>query len=185
MDSFFGGLIRLFLAQPVAQGVGLLALLIGISAFIQRSDQRLRLWLTLYQVAIGIHFWMMGAGAAALSAWLSSGRTLLSSRTRNLWIMTAFLLLVWGVGVPKVTMAIQWLPLIGTTLGTWGLFRERGIRMRLYMLSGTVCWVAHNFAIGSIGGTLIEASFLFVNSHTIFRLWRHTESVPAAQNGNG
>jgi len=127
----------------------------------------------------------MGAGAAALSARLSSGRTPVSSRTRNIWLMTVFLLVVWGVGLPKVSSAIQWLPLIGTTLGTWGLFREQGIRMRLCMLSGTVCWVTHNFAIGSIGGTLIEASFLLVNSHTIFRLWRQTEAVPLAQNGNG
>ena len=76
--------------------------------------------------------------------------------------------------MPDITQPIQWLTLIGTTLGTWALYREQGIRMRLIMLMGTVCWVTHNFVIGSIGGALIEGSFLFVNSHTVFRLWRQS-----------
>lgn len=165
-------LLTLVQTQPLAQGVGFLALLIGSSAFTQRNDERLRRRLTLFQVAMSLHFCLMGANAAAFSAGLSCGRTVISGHTRHRGIMAVFLLLVWGLGVPNVHSAVQWLPLVGTTLGTWGLFREQGIRLRLCMFAGALCWVTHNAAIGSVGGTLIETSFLFINGHTIYRLWR-------------
>lgn len=165
-------LIELFAANPLAQSVGLLAFLVGIATFIQRSDQRLRILLTLYCVVIGAHFFLMGGQTAAYAAWLSGLRSFVSTRTRHIAVMSLFLIVVWGVGVPNITQPIQWLTIIGTTLGTWALYREQGIRMRLLLLMGTVCWVTHNFVVGSIGGALIEGCFLFVNSHTIFRLWQ-------------
>ena len=60
----------LFQQQPLAQGIGLAAMLVGISAFRQRDDGRFRLRLCLYQAAIALHFFLMGAGTAALSAGL-------------------------------------------------------------------------------------------------------------------
>lgn len=173
----FSHIAELFIANPLAQSVGLLAFVIGISAFVQKNDQRLRLFLTLYCAVIGMHFFLMGSSTAAFAAWLSGIRSFVSSRTRHVAVMTFFLLLVWILGIPNITQPIQWLTIIGTTLGTWALYREQGIRMRLMMLMGTVCWVTHNFTIGSIGGAMIEGSFLFVNSHTIYRLWRQRHTV--------
>lgn len=165
-------IIALFAENPLAQSVGLIAFGIGISAFVQKNDQRLRLFLTMYCAVIGLHFFLMGSSTAAFAAWLSGIRSFVSSRTRHVGVMIFFLLLVWFLGIPNITQPIQWLTIIGTTLGTWALYREQGIRMRILMLMGTVCWVTHNATIGSLGGTMIEGSFLFVNSHTIYRLWR-------------
>ncbi len=179
----FSHILELFAANPLAQSVGLFAFVIGISAFIQKSDQRLRLFLTMYCAVIGLHFFLMASSTAAFAAWLSGIRSFTSSRTRHVAVMTFFLILVWVLGIPNITQPIQWLTIIGTTLGTWALYREHGIRMRLMMLMGTICWVTHNFAIGSIGGAMIEGSFLFVNSHTIYRLWRQRQQAsnqPAA-----
>lgn len=170
--TFLHNIAELFAANPLAQSVGLIAFGIGISAFIQKNDQRLRTLLTLYCLVIGAHFFLLGATTAAYAAWLSGLRSFVSTRTRHVAVMLFFLLVVWVLGVPNITQPIQWLTIIGTTLGTWALYREQGIRMRLLMLMGTICWVTHNFVIGSIGGALIEGSFLFVNSHTIFRLWQ-------------
>ncbi|PTF35837.1 hypothetical protein BUY60_15765, partial [Staphylococcus epidermidis] len=36
----------------------------------------------------------------------------------------------------------------------------------------TCCWVIHNFWAGSIGGTMIEGSFLLMNGLNIIRFWR-------------
>ena len=93
--------------------------------------------------------------------------------------MLLFLLLVWGLGIPGITSPVQWLPILGTTIGTWGLFRAQGITLRLSMLAGGLCWTSHNILIGSIGGSLIELSFLFVNCHTMYRMWRQPQSSPA------
>lgn len=170
--AFLHNLVALFAANPLAQSVGLLAFAIGISAFLQKNDQRLRALLTLYCVVIGVHFFLLGATTAASAAWLSGIRNFVSTRTRHIAVMGFFLVLLWVLGVPHITHPIQWLTLIGTSLGTWALYREQGIRMRLLILLGILCWITHNIVIGSIGGTLIEVSFLLVNSHTIFRLWQ-------------
>ena len=169
----------LFQQQPLAQGIGLAAMLVGISAFRQRDDGRFRLRLYLYQGAIALHFLLMGASTAALSAGLSCIRTTVSGHTRSPWVMLFFLLLVWGLGIPGITSPVQWLPILGTTIGTWGLFRAQGITLRLSMLAGGLCWTSHNILIGSIGGSLIELSFLFVNCHTMYRMWRQPQSSPA------
>ena len=87
-------------------------------------------------------------------------------------VMLFFLVLVWVLGIPGITSAVQWLPIIGTTIGTWGLFRARGLALRLCMLSSTVCWLVHNIWAGSWGGILLEGSFFIVNGHIILGLYR-------------
>ncbi len=165
-------LVELFAASPLAQSMGLLAFVIGILTFTQHNDQRLRLFLTVFSVLIGIHFFLLGGVTAAYAAWLSGLRSFVSSRTRHMAVMIFFLAIVWLLGVPNITQPVQWLTVIGTTLGTWALYREKGIRMRAIILLGTICWMIHNYAVGSIGGAMIETCFLFVNSHTIYRLWQ-------------
>jgi hypothetical protein len=162
----------LFASNPLAQSVGLLAFFIGISAFVQHHDRRLKVFLALYCAVIGLHFFLLGATTAAFSAWMSGIRSFISTRTRHWLVMLFFLLIVWIIGIPKIVEPIQWLTIVGTTVGTWALFREQGVKMRLMMWTGTVCWVTHNVVIGSIGGAMIEGTFLFVNGHTIYRLWR-------------
>lgn len=116
-----------------------------------------------------------------MSGWLSGLRSFVSTRTRHFAVMSLFLAIVWLLGVPNITQPIQWLTVIGTTLGTWALYREQGIRMRFLLLMGTVCWVTHNVVVGSIGGALIEGCFLFVNTHTIYRLWRQRAARQTGQ----
>lgn len=164
--------VALLTANPLAQAVGLAAFILGIWTFRQRNDQRLRVFLALFSVVIGIHFFLLGGVTAAYAAWLSGLRSYVSSHTRHVAVMIAFLVMVWVLGIPHITHPIQWLSIMGTTLGTWALYREQGIRLRLVLLTGTLCWMVHNYAIGSIGGAMIETCFLFVNGHTIYRLWR-------------
>ena len=89
-----------------------------------------------------------------------------------------FLLLVWIVGIAQITAPIQWLAILGTTLGTIAVFRENGTQMRLLMLSSSCCWVIHNLVIGSIGGAFIEGSFMLVNGSFLLRFAR-TRPCPA------
>lgn len=85
-----------------------------------------------------------GLLAAGISAILSGMRSLASSRTRNGWVMVKPILLVWALGLSRLAHPMQLLPLIGTTTGTWGLFRLQGIALRLCLLCGTVLWFVHN-----------------------------------------
>lgn len=172
MISTLHALLELFRANPLAQSMGLLGLAFGVLCFVQRDDQRLRVMLTIFSVVMGLHFFLMGGTTAAFAAWLSGLRSYVSSRTRHFAVMLFFIVLVWVLGIPKITQPIQWLTVIATTIGTWALYRERGIRMRVILMLSTVFWMTHNYVIGSIGGAVIETCFLFVNGHTIFRLWQ-------------
>jgi len=123
-------LAELFAINPLAQSVGLLAFGLGVLTFAQRNDQRLRVFLTVFCAVIGAHFFLLGAPAGAYAAWLSGVRSYVSMHTRHVAVMGFFLVLIWVTAVPSITKPVQWLAVIGATLGTWALYREQGIRMR-------------------------------------------------------
>jgi hypothetical protein len=120
---------------------------------------------------------MLGLWAGALAAWLGTIRTYVSIRTKNIWVMSGFLMIVWVVALPNATTLVDYFPIIGTSLGTWAMFREKGLRMRCLMFFGTLCWLSHNFLVGSIGGTIIEAIFLVVNARTMFMLFTEQAKI--------
>ncbi|ELY3466136.1 YgjV family protein [Cronobacter universalis] len=159
-------------AYWLAQGVGVIAFLIGITTFFNRDERRFKLQLALYSAVIGGHFFLMGATPAGMSAELNALRTVISLRTRSLWIMTLFIVLTLTLGLVKLHHPIELLPIIGTVASTWALFRCTGLTTRCVMWCSTACWVTHNFWIGSIGGTLIEGSFLIINGLNIIRFWQ-------------
>ena len=76
------------------------------------------------------------------------------------------------LGLGKLQQAMELLPIIGTVASTWALFRCKGLTVRCVMWCSTACWVTHNLWLGSIGGTLIEGSFLIVNGLNIIRFRR-------------
>ncbi|WP_194207008.1 YgjV family protein [Superficieibacter sp. 1612_C1] len=159
-------------AYWLAQGAGVIAFLIGITTFINRDERRFKLQLAVYSSVIGLHFFLMGAYPAGMSAELNAIRTVISLRTRRLWVMSVFIALTLILGFSKLHHAMELLPIIGTTVSTWALFRCKGLTTRCVMWCSTACWVAHNFWLGSIGGTLIEGSFLIMNGLNIIRFWR-------------
>lgn len=159
-------------AYWLAQGVGVIAFLVGITTFINRDERRFKKQLSVYSVIIGVHFFLMGASPAGFSAMLNSVRTLITLRTRSLWVMTLFIVLTGGLGIARFHHPMELLPVIGTIVSTWALFRCTGLTTRCVIWCSTVCWVAHNLWLGSIGGSLIEGSFLVMNGLTIIRFWR-------------
>jgi hypothetical protein len=74
-------------------------------------------------------------------------------------------------GIWLADSVVQWLPILGSCIGTYALFCLDGIKMRLAFVVGTICWLSNNIIVGSIGGTLLEATLLAVNCMTIWRLY--------------
>jgi len=159
-------------AYWLAQGVGVLAFLIGITTFINRDEKRFKLQLSLYSAIIGVHFFLMGALPAGMSAELNAVRTIISMYTRKLWVMGVFIALTLFFGLVKLHHPVELLPIVGTVASTWALFRYQGLKVRCIMWCSTACWVTHNLWLGSIGGTLIEGSFLIMNALNIIRFRR-------------
>ena len=156
-------------AYWLAQGVGVIAFLIGITTFFNRDERRFKKQLSVYSAVIGVHFFLLGTYPAGASAILNAIRTLITLRTRSLWVMAIFIVLTGGIGLAKFHHPVELLPVIGTIVSTWALFRCKGLTMRCVMWFSTCCWVIHNFWAGSIGGTMIEGSFLLMNGLNIIR----------------
>ena len=52
--------------------------------------------------------------------------------------------------------------------------------MRLLMLLGTLLWLVNNLVVGSVGGSLLEATIALTNSWTLWRLWRRPPEAAQA-----
>ena len=78
-------------AYWLAQGVGVIAFLIGITTFFNRDERRFKKQLSVYSAVIGVHFFLLGTYPAGASAILNAIRTLITLRTRSLWVMAIFI----------------------------------------------------------------------------------------------
>lgn len=89
-------------AYWLAQGVGVIAFLIGITTFFNRDERRFKKQLSVYSAVIGVHFFLLGTYPAGASAILNAIRTLITLRTRSLWVMAIFIVLTGGIGLAEV-----------------------------------------------------------------------------------
>ncbi len=154
-----------------AQLVGYLAFFLGVIAFAQRLDWKLKFLVGSECVAYTAHFFLLGNNAAAVSAALASLRTFASLKTRSAWVAGFFLLANIVLGLAVATSWAAIFPIAAGVSGTVAVFFLRGVAMRLLLLCATLCWLTNNILSGSIGGTLLESSIALVNATTMLRLW--------------
>ncbi|KII76709.1 YgjV family protein [Vibrio renipiscarius] len=155
----------------LAQAVGMFGFAIGTTAFLHRDGQRFRLHLMIFQFIMCGHFVMMDAMVAAFGSGISAIRSYSSTKTQSTGVMVFFIVMIWGMGLPQLDYLYELLPIIGSTVATLALFKFQGLPMRLLMLVSSCCWVINNLLMGSIGATLMEVIFIFVNLSTILRLY--------------
>lgn len=164
----------------LAQAIGMLSFALGILCFYQRDDQHLRIMMVVMNLNHALHFALLGAVTACLSALLSVVRTGISIKTRSRSVAYLFILISLAAGLYLAEVWYDLFPILGTCIGTYALFCLSGIRMRLAFLCGAICWLTNNIIVGSIGGTLLEATLLAVNSFTIIRLYRGQKALGQA-----
>lgn len=163
-----------------AQLVGYLAFVLGVTAFLQRDDRRLKLFLFTESAAYVAHFLLLGNPTAASSAAVSGARTLLSVRFRSRRLAVIVIAVYLGLAAVLSRTAAGWLPAVGSCFATWGLFTQHGIRMRVLVLVSTLLWLANNVVSGSIGGTVLEAFIAAVSVVTLVRMIRAPPAGVAA-----
>jgi hypothetical protein len=157
-----------------AQLSGYAALILGVTAFLQRRDRRLRLFLVAECAAYVVHFALLGNPPAASSAAVSGVRTLLSLRLRSRALALVVMAIYVVLGAVLTQRCAGWLPVVGSCLATWGLLTKQGIAMRLLVLASTCLWLVNNIVSGSIGGTLLEALIATASTITIVRMARES-----------
>lgn len=155
-----------------AQCLGWLAFALGVACFLQKSDLRFKLLMSLECLAYVLHFLALGQMAASASAMVSVGRSLASVRYPTAAVGVAFMGLSLAMGLWLAKSWVAWLPITASIIGTFALFFLQGVRMRVAMLGGTCLWLVHNGLVGSVGGFCLELVLATTNLYTIVRLWR-------------
>ena len=159
-----------------AQVVGYIALALGITAFLQESDHRLKFFNATQGLAYALHFVLLGNLPASTSSLLSSFRSFLALRYRSWLLGAAIVGANVGLGAAFAKNAAGWLPVVGSCIATIAIFTMRGVPFRSVLLASTLLWLANNILTGSIGGTLLELANATVNLSTIVRLVRSSRA---------
>lgn len=153
-----------------AQWLGYLAFACGVACFAQTDERRFKLFMAAECAAYIGHFALLGVPTAVASTAVSLARSLASLRRRQAWVGGLFIAVSAGLGVLLMQGWASLLPIAASCIGTYALFFLQGLRMRALMLVGTLCWLANNLLVGSIGGSALEAVLAATNALTIWRM---------------
>jgi hypothetical protein len=170
-------------ASSPAQILGYVAFVLGVAAFLQKEDWKLKSLNACESLAYLVHFCLLWNPAAVVSSALASVRGFLSVRSRSVILALLFIALNLGIGLWVLDRPLGILPIAGSCAATWASFRMKGVPMRCVFLCATACWLANNIASGSIGGTVLELFIGVSNAFTTIRMAREqrpAKTPPAA-----
>lgn len=155
-----------------AQITGYAAFGLGVLAFAQADDRRLKLFNASQSLVYALHFHLLGNPAAAAAALVSGSRSALALKSRSPWLAAAMIAASIAVGLVFAGSGHGWLPVIASAIATVAMFLMKGVPMRLALFASTILWLINNILSGSIGGVLLEGTIAAVSAVTIFRLYR-------------
>jgi hypothetical protein len=160
-----------------AQLVGYIAFVLGVTAFSQKADHRLKAFSAGQGVVYSLHFLLLGNLPACAAAFLSATRSTLALRYRSLALAAVMVALNLAAGAAFVRTPAGWLPVVGSCIAAAAMFTLGGVPLRLCLLCSTFLWLTNDIVSGSIGGTLLELTIAAVSSSTIWRMSRAAEAV--------
>ncbi len=155
-----------------AQLVGYIALALGITAFLQKSDDGLKFFNATQGLFYALHFILLGNLPASASSLTSSLRSFLALRYRSWLLGTVMFCANIGLGAAFARTRADWLPVIGSCIATVAIFTLKGVPFRAMLLASTLLWLANNVITGSIGGTVLEVANATLNITTMIRMLR-------------
>lgn len=158
----------------IPQLIGIFGYVVGVSAFLQRSDNAFKWQLTIVNIIMSVHFYLLGPESypAAILNIVNIFRNIASAYTRNMWVMLFFIALMWVLSWPTISVPMQYLSVIGTSLVTFSMFRLQQASMRFGILLSSFLWIVYSIWMGSIGSLAIETTFAIINIVTIIKLWK-------------
>ncbi len=164
----------------LAQCLGYVAFALGVSAFLQRRDRRLKLLNCAQSSVYAAHFLMLGSPALAVSAAVAAVRSGTAAFLMRRWLVAPFVALNLAAGAMVAETATDWLPVLGFVIGTISVFLLGGIPLRVGMFLSSAVVMAAAWITGSIGGVALEASIAAANLVTILRIRMATPRVAAS-----
>ena len=159
----------------VAQLIGLIGFGIGVTGLLRKSDHHIRMHMALFGWTMTAHFLLLGSVTSATGTGISGTRSYISTKTQSISVAYIFILLLWIMAIPNIHSAAQIVPLVGTSIATYGFFKTSGLTFRLLRLLNSSCWLFNNILVGSIGGMMSEATFFTTSLFMIIRIWKQQD----------
>ncbi len=166
-----------------AQAIGIIASGMAIFAFSHKSDKRFKIIIAMAAFTFALHFFLLGAYVGAAVNLINSLRAGLSLRFHNSnIIMIGFILVYLVAGVFGYQNPQDVLAVLSGCLGTFGMYKLSGIKLRVCLGISSVSWLIHDSLYRSIGGVATELFIQATNAITIFRLHRDKKKKEHGQN---
>lgn len=163
-----------------AQVAGYFAFVLGVTAFLQKTDRRLKFFNASQSLIYALHFVMLGNLPASASSLISSARSFLALRFKSFTLAVAIVAVYLAAGFLVVKSATGWLTVVASCVATVAIFTLTGIPLRLVLLCCTGAWLANNILSRSIGGTLLEFSIAVINITTMIRMFQESNARPSS-----
>jgi hypothetical protein len=153
-----------------AQLAGYAAFVLGVMAFLGKSDRRLKIFNASQSLVYGVHFLLLGNLPAMASSLVSATRSALALKFKSLYLAAAIIVVNLTAGVIFVRTPVGWLPVLASCAATVAIFTMSGVGLRAVLFCCTLAWLVNNIVSGSIGGTLLELTIATVNGRTIYQM---------------
>lgn len=152
------------------QGLGILAFILGVSAFLSKSDKLLKLLISIACFLISAHFILLGAYVGAGAAALGGTRAFMSIFQSAKPYAPIFFAAYVPLGYFYIEDWLDILPIMAGLIGTYSMFCLKKIPMRFGLLATSSLWLTHNILQGSIGPSLLEIFYICANAKTIHKM---------------
>ncbi|MGC6096752.1 YgjV family protein [Citrobacter portucalensis] len=116
--------------------------------------------LALSTALISIHFWLLNEQMAALLMGIASCRFLVAIKTSARKCMWIFIIISVISCIPTWQSLTDARPLAGSLFMTFAAFQHIGLKLRLFSLMGSFCWLINNVLIGSPVAVVMELAFM-------------------------
>lgn len=156
----------------IAQTLGVVAMYFGVAGFLSTDDRKMKILLVFQPFILAVHFTLLGAHMGATMASITVLRNGCSISPKLQKLGLVFMLFYAGFGLWRYSQPIDLLPTLGALIGSYSLFYQKGLWMRITLLGATLSWLVYNLLVGSWGPLLMEALVLSASLRTIYRMNR-------------
>ncbi|PCK32413.1 YgjV family protein [Pseudoalteromonas piscicida] len=151
-----------------------LAVLLDLISFQFMQRKHVLLALSISTALTSVHFYLLDAIAGALLMAIASLRYLIFIKLQSKRLLIVFLLLSAVPPLTQLNANYELYAVFGSCLLTIGAFITAQIAFRFMMLLGTLCWLIHNYYVGSPMAVILEGTFLISNLLGLARIYIKT-----------
>ncbi|MEM7616855.1 MAG: YgjV family protein [Pseudomonadota bacterium] len=166
------------------QFIGIIGFLVGVIAFLNSDDKLFKYIMSVASAIMSLHFLMLGSNAGAMMTALAAIRLIIAANNKYPHLGIIFIIINLCLGYLLFTNMIDLLPVIAAVIATYSIFYLQNIKMRYGLSMASACWLIHNIAKMSIGGILMELTFIAVNIYVIYKMMKINKNSSPDGNDN-